>query len=156
MESISSHKYRVCGQVLLLIGAAVLVSQLKGQGKSPYANVKIPAYHDAAPTGVLPLVLPPDKVPGTLNKNAYIIASKIPAILFQQPCYCYCDRTHAHKSLHDCFTSDHATTCTVCQRELFYAYEQSKKGKSAAQIRKGIMTADWAEVDLSKYDKPLK
>jgi hypothetical protein len=140
----------------LLIGAAVLVSQLQGEGQSSYDQVKIPAYHDAAPKTALPPVLSPDKVSGRLNKNAYSIASKISAVLYEQPCYCYCDRAQGHKSLHDCYTSEHATTCTVCQRELFYAYEQSQKGKTAAQIRKGIMAADWADIDLSKYAEPLK
>jgi hypothetical protein len=33
-------------------------------------------------------------------------------------------------------------------KELYYAYEQNKQGKTAAQIRKGIMAGDWKLVDL--------
>jgi hypothetical protein len=156
MHNHLTKRHRILGQIVLLISATVLVSQLQGEKKSPYNHVMIPAYHAVAPQTPLPPVLSLDKVSGTLNKNAYSIASKIPSILYQQPCYCYCDRANGHKSLHDCYVSDHATTCTVCQRELFYVYEQSQKGKNAAQIRRGIMAAEWADIDLSKYEKPLK
>jgi hypothetical protein len=39
--------------------------------------------------------------------------------------------------------------------EDFYAYEQLRKGKTAAQIRTGIIQGDWQSVDLAKYQKPL-
>lgn len=156
MHNHPQNKQRIFCQLVLLISAAGIVTQLQGEKQSPYGHVTVPAYHSAAPREPLSPILSPDKVSGTLNKNAYSIASKIPSILYQQPCFCYCDRANGHKSLHDCYVSDHATTCTVCQRELFYAYEQSRKGKNAAQIRKGIMAAQWADIDLTKYEKPLK
>jgi hypothetical protein len=33
-------------------------------------------------------------------------------------------------------------------KELYYSYLEHKKGKSAAQIRKGIMKGEWKQVDL--------
>ncbi len=41
-----------------------------------------------------------------LVARAYRIASAIPEVLAQQPCYCYCDQ-HGHGSLLDCYASDH-------------------------------------------------
>jgi hypothetical protein len=156
MSNFLYRKQRAVVRVALLISTAGLLSQLQGEKQSPYEHVTVPAYHDAAPQEALPPIMSPDAVSDTLNKNAYAIASKVSPILYQQPCYCYCDRANGHKSLRDCYTSKHATTCTVCQRELFYVYEQSQKQKNATQIRKGIMAADWADVDLSKYENPLK
>ena len=34
--------------------------------------------------------------------HAYELAAKIPTVLHQQPCYCYCDRM-GHNSLHSCY-----------------------------------------------------
>jgi hypothetical protein len=79
--------------------------------------------------------------------HAYDLAAKIPAVLHQQPCYCYCDRM-GHKSLHTCFENTHGARCDICLRELYYSYSQHQKGKTASQIRKGIMQGEWRQVDL--------
>jgi hypothetical protein len=72
-------------------------------------------------------------------------------VLYQQPCYCHCDRSIAHGSLLDCFAGKHASVCDVCIREGIYSYEQTQKKKTAAQIRAGIERGEWQQVDLSKY-----
>jgi hypothetical protein len=51
--------------------------------------------------------------------------------------------------------SKHAAVCGVCERENFYSYEQSRKGKTAAQIREGIEHGDWQQLDVTKYQSPL-
>jgi hypothetical protein len=38
--------------------------------------------------------------------RAYQIASQIPGVIAQQPCFCYCDK-FGHRSLLDCYASDH-------------------------------------------------
>ena len=101
------------------------------------------------------------KLPATLTKadlwgadaqypyqtHAYDLASKIPAVLHQQPCYCYCDRM-GHNSLHSCFETSHGARCSTCLKELYYSYQQNKKGKTAAQIRAGIIKGEWKQIDL--------
>jgi hypothetical protein len=79
--------------------------------------------------------------------HAYELAAKIPAVLHQQPCYCYCDRM-GHNSLHSCFESTHGAHCDVCMKELYYSYSEHSKGKTAAQIRKGIVQGEWRQVNL--------
>ncbi|HXR15594.1 MAG TPA: PCYCGC motif-containing (lipo)protein [Terriglobales bacterium] len=79
--------------------------------------------------------------------HAYDLAAKIPVVLHQQPCYCYCDRM-GHNSLHSCFESAHGAGCATCLKELYYSYFESQKGKSASQIRKGIMQGEWRQVNL--------
>jgi hypothetical protein len=79
--------------------------------------------------------------------HAYELAAKIPNVLHQQPCYCYCDRM-GHNSLHSCFENTHGAQCSTCLKELYYTYQQNQKGKSAAQIRTGIINGEWKQIDL--------
>ena len=79
--------------------------------------------------------------------HAYELAAKIQNVITQQPCYCYCDRM-GHNSLHSCFESTHGAECAVCLKELYYSYGETKKGKTAAQIRQGIIAGEWKQVDL--------
>ena len=80
--------------------------------------------------------------------HAYELAAKIPKVLYQQPCYCYCDRSMGHKSLHSCFSSTHGAECETCLKELYYTYTMNKQGKTARQIRAGIIKGDWKLIDL--------
>jgi len=115
----------------------------------------VPAYHDQAPSGALPSTMNPEFFTEPGVQNAYTVAARIKKTLYQQPCYCHCDRSQGHGSLLDCFASKHGAGCNICISEDFYAYEQLRKGKTAAQIRAGIIQGEWQSVDLTKYRKPL-
>ena len=80
--------------------------------------------------------------------HAYELAAKIPAVIHQQPCYCYCDRGMGHNSLHSCFAGTHGAQCSTCLKELYYSYQMHKQGKTAKQIRAGIIAGDWKQIDL--------
>ena len=115
----------------------------------------VPAFHDAPPQGELPATLSPTLFGTVVVQNAYTLAARVKPILYQQPCYCHCDRSVGHTSLLDCFASKHGSGCDVCMREAIYSYEQSHNGKTAAQIRTGIEHGEWRQVDMSKYQKPV-
>lgn len=115
----------------------------------------VPAYHAQPPEGPLPATMSPGLFADPVIRNAYALAARVKKPLYQQPCYCYCDRSHGHGSLLDCFTSKHGSGCGTCIREALYTYEQSRKGKTPAQIREGIERGEWQSVDLSKYQKPI-
>ena len=85
------------------------------------------------------------------------MAGKIKAVLYQQPCYCHCDKELGHGSLLDCYISNHAAVCNICKMEAIYAFNETAKKKSAAQIREGIIKGESQKVDLAKYReyKPL-
>jgi uncharacterized protein with PCYCGC motif len=128
------------------------------QGANPpqsAADDSVPAYHAQAPKGELPETMNPDLFTDLVVQNAYAVAAKIKKTLYQQPCYCHCDRSQGHKSLLDCFASKHGSGCGTCIYEDFYAFEQSAKGKSAARIRAGIIKGEWKSVDATKYQRPL-
>ncbi|MFY9561799.1 MAG: CYCXC family (seleno)protein [Terriglobales bacterium] len=80
--------------------------------------------------------------------RAYELAARIPKVIYQQPCYCYCDRGMGHNSLHSCFAGTHGAQCETCLKELYYAYTMHKQGKTARQIRAGIIKGDWKQLDL--------
>jgi Protein of unknown function with PCYCGC motif len=121
----------------------------------PAADEQVPAFHALAPKGELPATMDPQLFTDPVVQNAYAVAARIKRALYQQPCYCHCDRSQGHKSLLDCFASKHGSGCGTCIYEDFYTYEQSSKGKSAAQIRAAIIKGEWKTVDATKYQQPL-
>jgi Protein of unknown function with PCYCGC motif len=118
-------------------------------------NSKIPAYHDAAPTEPLPDTLDPKQFPDPMTQNIYALAAKEKSVLYQQPCYCRCDKEVGHKSLLDCYVDDHASHCVLCKKEAAFAYSETQAGKTAEAIRKEIMDGKWKTVKLEDYDTPL-
>jgi hypothetical protein len=114
----------------------------------------VPAYNAAPPPKgtKLPPILGKDQLWAEnaqfpYQTHAYDLAAKIPAVLHQQPCYCYCDRM-GHNSLHSCFESTHGARCDICLKELYYAYSEHRKGMTASHIRRGIMQGEWRQVNL--------
>jgi hypothetical protein len=149
----------VCGAVLLAAAMGIAFGPQQAASRAPQATSAepVPAFHTEVPTGPLPATMDPAQFQrqGVLVENAYALAARVKKILYQQPCYCHCDRSQGHASLLDCFASKHAAECGVCIREGIYSYEQSKKGKTAVQIRQGIEAGQWQQVDLSKYQTPV-
>ena len=140
--------------LIWLLLSAVTVAVCGLWAASEPSGGKVPAYNARPPAkdARLPPILAADQLKGNDGQfpyqiHAYELAGKIPAVLHQQPCYCYCDRV-GHNSLRTCFESDHAARCGTCLKELYYAYLQSQKGRSAAQVRKGIIAGEWQEIDL--------
>jgi len=111
----------------------------------------VPSYHAYALKPPFPATLDPKQFPDPLNRNVYALAAKIRPVLYQQPCYCYCDRHSGHKSLLDCFVSTHGAECDVCQKEAVLSYQLTQKGKTPAQIRAAIIRGDWRSVDMNPY-----
>jgi uncharacterized protein with PCYCGC motif len=130
--------------------ASSRMAQQPASGTEP-----IPAFHSQVPAGPLPATLGSETFTDAVVQNAYALAARVRKVLYQQPCYCHCDRSQGHGSLLDCFAGKHAAECGVCIREGLYSYEQTRKGKTAAQIRDGIERGDWQQVDLTKYQTPV-
>ncbi len=113
----------------------------------------VPAYnhHPLAAGDALP-ILPKDQLWGEAFQypyqvHAYELAAKIPNVIYQLPCYCYCERI-GHTSLHTCFETNHGAHCGICMKEAYYAYQQTKLKKTPAQIREGIIKGEWKAIDL--------
>src|SRR5258705_4072979 len=97
------------------------------------------SYRGSALNPPFPATFDPKQFPDALNRNVYGLAAKVKPVLYQQPCYCYCDRSIGHKSLLDCFASEHGSQCDICQKEAVLAYQQTQKGKKPAPISAAII-----------------
>jgi len=143
------HKRMLGSALLFLLVTMVSAPWLQSDDQGvPHFNAAPPA------KGVkLPPILTQDQLWGDnarypYQTHAYELAAKIPAVLYQQPCYCYCDRNMGHNSLHSCFSGTHGAECGTCLKELYYTYMMHRKGMTAKQIRSGILKGEWKTVDL--------
>jgi len=120
-----------------------------------YGTSEIPKYHPARPaaTEKLPPILTEKQLAeqGMImpaQKESYKAAARVSSVVYQMPCYCYCDRNHGHTSLRSCFESTHGASCGTCMQEALYSYRQSKKGWTPKMIRDGIERGDFKMIDL--------
>lgn len=153
MTQTSNHQ--VLYRSLSLISLFLVIFAVSAQWALPQQEEGgVPAYNAGPPPkgAKLPPILTKSDLWGEdaqypYQAHAYELAAKIPAVLHQQPCYCYCDRM-GHNSLHSCFENTHGARCATCLQELYYTYQQHQKGKTATQIRAGIIKGEWKQVDL--------
>lgn len=143
----------------ILTASIVLVLPLTLSAQySDQADGGVPAYNKTAPAKGLKQapILTAEALwgenGGPRQIHAYALAAKIPGTLHQLPCYCYCSRSMGHKSLRSCFEGTHGAQCDTCMKELFYTYGEKQKGKTVAQIRKGIIDGEWKNVSLEQSD----
>lgn len=107
---------------------------------APTAAARVPAhFENLADAGKLPPLLSPEQFFGKA-RQAYAAAREIPETLALLPCYCYCDQSVGHKSLHSCYETDHSSHCAICQDEALMAYMlQKHDGLTPVQIRERII-----------------
>jgi Protein of unknown function with PCYCGC motif len=146
------------GVFTILLAAVMTHAQFTSQQSA------VPAFHTTAPAPAIATKLPPILTQKDLAASgliapaqveSYKAAAKASSVLYQMPCYCFCDRNHGHASLRSCFESTHGANCSTCMQEALYSYRQSKKGVSAKMIREGIMRGDFKLVDLENVP-PIK
>lgn len=141
-------------RTLTLLSLLLITLATSAQFTAQQDEGGIPAYNAGPPAKgtKLPAILTKDQLWGAdaqypYQTHAYELAAKIPAVIHQQPCYCYCDRM-GHNSLHSCYENTHGAQCSTCLKELYYSYQQHKNGKTAAQIRAGIIKGEYKQIDL--------
>ncbi len=146
----------ICGAILCAAGVGMAIAAPRAASQLAQSTEEaVPTFHNEPPQGQLPETLSPSEFTNVVVQNAYMLAARVKKVLYQQPCYCHCDRSEGHTSLLDCFASKHGAGCGVCLREALYSYEQSHRGKTAMQIRAGIERGEWQQVDMSKYQTPV-
>ncbi len=149
MKNVFNRRWLLC----LVITAATAASY--AQWANPADDV--PSYHPSAPLKVsmLPPILAGSQLTGSSflypwQQHVYQQAAKIGNVLYQLPCNCRCDRALGHTSLRSCFEGMHGTECSTCAKEGFYAYTQTKLGKTPAQIRAAVARHEYESIDLEK------
>jgi Protein of unknown function with PCYCGC motif len=140
---------------LIAAGAAIFTVASYAQWTNPANDV--PAYHPSAPLKVsaLPPILAGDKLAGENFRypwqlHVYQQTAKVGNVIYQLPCNCRCDKSLGHTSLRSCFETLHGTECSTCAKEGFFAYQQTKLGKTPEQIRAAISRHEYESIDLEK------
>lgn len=131
------HRVGSFSQCALRTTAGVLLCAISIQSAGLAAE--IPAY--LSPTDAKKAqapVLSPDQFADPQVQRAYRIAKRMPSLLAQQPCYCWCSKG-GHHSLLSCYQDRHASQCDVCMQEAFLAEQLTKQGKTPDQIRQAII-----------------
>jgi hypothetical protein len=111
--------------------------QAAGPSAAQLSVERVPAHYETPPV-TLPPTLPAERYKG-MTRDAYQAAKEIPQTLAQLPCYCHCDQSMGHKSLHSCFEDEHAASCAICVGEALMAYRLQKQGLKPAQVRERII-----------------
>jgi uncharacterized protein with PCYCGC motif len=105
------------------------------------AMERVPAFFRVPPSeNSLPPTLTPEAFTGNV-RLAYQAAQEIPETLAQIPCYCHCDMSKGHKSLHSCFEDQHGENCGICIGEALMARTLQRQGLTPAQIRERVINA---------------
>lgn len=144
----------------ILLTAALGLITVAGYAQWSNPMSDIPAYHPFPPTNTSALkpVLHGKQLTGPYFRYAWQVAvykdaAKIPAVLYQLPCYCRCDRALGHTSLLSCYQGTHAAMCSTCAKEGAFAYEMTKRGWTPKQIRDAIEHQAYEKIDLEKLGK---
>ena len=145
---VMTHPFR--NRWVLGLSVFVLTAASYAQWSNPADD--IPAYHPSAPLKVssLPPILAAAQFQFAWQKRVYEQAAKVSSVIYQLPCNCRCDRVMGHTSLRSCFETTHGAECSTCAQEGLYAYQQTRLGKTPAQIRAGIERHEYESIDFMK------
>ena len=148
-------RHSILGRWALGLAVFVLTAASYAQWSNPADDV--PAYHPSAPLkfAPLPAIMAGNQLTGQNFRfdwqvHVYQQVAKVSNVVYQLPCNCRCDRALGHTSLRSCFETLHGTECSTCAKEGFYAYQQTKLGKTPAEIRAAIARHEYESIDLEK------
>jgi hypothetical protein len=140
-----------------VLGLAVFALTAASYAQWSNPGEDVAAYHPSAPLRVsaLPPIMSGAKLTGENFRypwqvHVYQQVIKVSSVVYQLPCNCRCDRALGHTSLRSCFEGLHGTECSTCAQEGFFAYQQTKLGKTPAQIRAAIARHEYEKIDLDK------
>jgi hypothetical protein len=98
-----------------------------------------------APAGAAPVdaagpsrVVDPARWTDTRVRSAYAAAKRYAGVIDQLYCHCKCKENIGHRSLLECFESDHGSMCDVCMTEALIAARMTEAGRTPREIQKAI------------------
>ena len=112
------------------VAAAVALAAMvyRAEGRAQHAPVIEPTGRSDASQ-----VLDPARFGEQPQQQSYAVARKIPAVLNQLFCWCGCRKHSGHRSLLECFESDHASHCDICMGEAMVANAMVQRGVTNAR-----------------------
>lgn len=134
----SSRKILTAAIPILVLAAMPVAGRVR-----PLTQSKLPYMTPANIKHGLPRTLPPERFNySRYIESGYRIAKRIPEAVAQQPCLCPCQKA-GHRSLLDCFASEHAASCDICQREVHFVAKKADEGASPEAIRALILKGQY-------------
>jgi len=125
----SKTPWIVAAIAVLAIGGLVAVVRVASAGRHPEPRPGITAAR----------VLPPSTYAGYDQiVRAYEAAQQAPQVLDGLYCYCQCREHFGHRSLLECFQSEHGSACDICMGEATMAAQMHREGKSLEEIRRAV------------------
>lgn len=125
----SSAPWVVAAVAVLAIGGLLAVASSLSAGRHPEPRPGITAAG----------VLPPSTYAGYDQiVRAYEAAQQAPQVLDGLYCYCQCREHFGHRSLLECFQSEHGSACDICMGEATLAAQMHGQGKSLEEIRRAV------------------
>jgi hypothetical protein len=145
----------------LLLTLAIIGTIAITQARLSAAHSDMPAFHEGPPAkgAALPAIMSQKQLADAgytapAQKEGYKAAAKAGDVMYQMPCFCFCDRNHGHASLRSCFEGNHGANCGTCLAEALYSYKMAKKGWTAKMIRDGILRREYEQMDL-QHPEPV-
>src|ERR1700687_5748617 len=92
----------VCGVFVLSLALGLILIPQRAASRLPNGGAgtqqtgseePVPAFHSTVPQGPLPATMSPVLFPDIVVQNAYTVAARVKKTLYQEPCYCHCDRS---------------------------------------------------------------
>jgi len=93
--------------------------------------------------GALPATLAPAQFTDPSIKEAYAVALRIPHVLAQQPCYCWCSKI-GHHQFTRLLPIQPRRNCTICVKEAILASRMQEAGRTVKDIRAAIIAGEWS------------
>ena len=112
-----------CGAMAIVIGATLAVLKARQHsGRAP--AVMVTGRSDAS------AVIDSARFEDPRQQHAYGVAHHISATLNQLYCWCHCHESDIfhHRSLLECFESDHASGCSICMGSAEIAFTMTNQG----------------------------
>lgn len=136
----SRHYFLAASAVLALLGCGPRSeSGVRGSAQASSASATAsPAVAAAADASRPNAVLDPATFTDPGTRAAYAAAKQYAHVLEGIYCYCHCKENIGHRALVQCFETDHAASCDVCQNEALIAARMTAEGGSVAEIQSAI------------------
>ena len=117
--------FLLAGALVLAAALAVVVLLTPAGSRDGHAPHIVPTGRSDASQVMDPMTFSDPR-----QQHAYAAAKAIPAVLNQLYCWCHCRESTIfhHRSLLECFESDHASQCSICMGEATVAYDMVKRG----------------------------
>ncbi len=112
-----------CAAMAIVIATALVVLNTRPHsGRAP--AVKVTGRSDAA------AVIDAAQFKDPRQQHAYGVAHQVSAVLNHLYCWCHCHESDIfhHRSLLECFESDHASGCSICMGSAEIAFTMTKQG----------------------------